>query len=271
MKTLTAMAIIPLLLLLAQSGHLSGKGVDPEVDPFLKTQLQYRKLEPQLAKARRDVAKKNWERARERLAPVLADRPDHHEAHFLMASILNAAGDYERARLHLEQAETALNQQRALCAAWQEKNRAGIELEEKNRRELLSGEATRGKVHSSCSRGDSTMDQGQLERSTGGSPSSTPVSSLTPESFGIPPAYSFLHGNCLFQLRRFAEAEQQYLRALRVDPGHAPSHNNLINLLRVQNRLAEAQAALKRADEAHAKINPELRAAVSTAVQEGVQ
>lgn len=237
-------------------------------DPFLRGQLQYRKWAPVVAKARRDIVRKDWDRAKARLAPLLAACPSHHEALYLTAGALNATGDYPAALSCLERAEASLQEQQSLCAAWREKDRVRLEQEEMTVRELMSGEATRGKVHASCARGDTTIIPGKPES---GSESPLPPASPTPDSFRVPPSYSFLHGNCLFQLHRFVEAEDRYRTAIATDPTYAPAYQNLINLLLVGKRPAEAAAEMKRADDAHVRIDPRLRQAVSAAVQEGVQ
>jgi len=265
----TAIMATTCLWLLAMTGiPLRTAGPDQGGDPFLLAQLQYRKWAPTVAKARHDIVRKDWDRAKARLAPVLAALPSHHEALYLMAGALNAAGDYSAALSCLERAEASLQEQRSLCAAWREKDRVRLEQEEKTVRELMSGEATRGKVHASCARGDTTIIPGKPEP---GSESPALLASPTPEDFRVPAPYSFLHGNCLFQLHRFAEAEGQYRLAIATDPGYAPAYHNLINLLLVGKRPAEAAAEMKMADDAHVRIDPRLRQAVSAAVQEGIQ
>jgi tetratricopeptide (TPR) repeat protein len=267
-----SLVVFPLLLVaLTSTAPLAAAEPTPAVDPFLAAQLQYRKWEPVLAKARRDAARKEWPRAASRLEPVLSALPDHHEANFLMACVANADRDYPAALARLERAEASLAVLAGQCAAWREKDSARLALEAKNQQELLSGEATRGKVHSTCSKGDTTMMVGYMEQNEGVSMVSAPVASLTPESFRIPAAYSFLHGNCLFQGRRFADAAAQYEKAIATEPGHTAAYNNLVNLRLVDNPPAEALAALQRAEAAHVKINPELKKAVLAATQVGVQ
>ncbi|HNX97963.1 MAG TPA: tetratricopeptide repeat protein [Candidatus Aminicenantes bacterium] len=268
MKERAVVTVACLCWLTMTGAVLPAAGPDQGVDPFLQGQLQYRKWAPVVAKARRDIVRKDWDRARARLAPVLAACPSHHEALYLTAGALNATGDYPAALSCLERAETSLQEQQSLCTAWREKDRVRLEQEEKTVRELMSGEATRGKVHASCARGDTTIIPGKPEP---GSESPAPLASPAPEDFRVPASYSFLHGNCLFQLHRFAEAEGQYRLAIATDPGYAPAYHNLINLLLVGKRPAEAAAEMKMADDAHVRIDPRLRQAVSAAVQEGIQ
>lgn len=78
----------------------------------------------------------------------------------------------------------------------------------------------------------------------------------------IPAEYAYFHGNCLFRLKKYAEAEEEYKVAIQIDPRHANACNNLINLLYMQKRLAEARTLISQAEANQVAIVPGLKNAV---------
>jgi TolB-like protein/Tfp pilus assembly protein PilF len=53
-------------------------------------------------------------------------------------------------------------------------------------------------------------------------------------------------GRALYRARRYADAEQRYVRALALDPAFAPAADRLVQLFIVQRRFAEARTMLSR-------------------------
>ena len=66
-------------------------------------------------------------------------------------------------------------------------------------------------------------------------------------------------GNAYFQSGSLADAEREYLRALRTDPKLADVQNNLAVVYMLTGRLDEAEQALKRAEKAGVPVSPRLR------------
>lgn len=78
----------------------------------------------------------------------------------------------------------------------------------------------------------------------------------------VPAEYHFIHGNILFQLKRFGEAQGFYLAALQADPRHANAYNNLISIHLMRGDAASALKCLQQAESSGVVINERLKKAV---------
>lgn len=85
--------------------------------------------------------------------------------------------------------------------------------------------------------------------------------------FAMPAEYVSLHGNLLFKLKRYGEAEAKYLAALALEPGHERCLNNLINLYFISGRIGPARDWLDKAGRLKVKVNSELARAVRRAAE----
>jgi len=83
--------------------------------------------------------------------------------------------------------------------------------------------------------------------------------STTPSESWVPPGVTMALGSAYFQAGALAEAEQEFLAALRQDPSSGDAENNLAVLYTSMGRLDEAEAAVERADKAGLKVSPRLK------------
>jgi tetratricopeptide (TPR) repeat protein len=74
--------------------------------------------------------------------------------------------------------------------------------------------------------------------------------------------YSYVHGNILFRMKRFPEAETQYLDVLRFDPRHVNAYNNLITLYLASRRVGLARQFVEQAERNAVSLNPALVEAI---------
>jgi tetratricopeptide (TPR) repeat protein len=85
--------------------------------------------------------------------------------------------------------------------------------------------------------------------------------------FAVPAEYFSLHGNLLFKLKRYGEAEAKYLAALALEPGHPRCLNNLINVYFISGRIGPARDWLEKAGRLKVRVNSELARAVRRAAE----
>lgn len=79
------------------------------------------------------------------------------------------------------------------------------------------------------------------------------------ELFAVPAAYTFLEGNCLFRLGRWAEAATRYQAILQVERDHTGAWNNLIQMKVLMKDGAGAKADLEAAEARKVPIQPAIK------------
>jgi tetratricopeptide (TPR) repeat protein len=214
---------------------------------------------PLLGAASDRLAARDWEGAGRLFDRCLETLPENPGACFGKACIANEAGDSAAALAWMEKAEKAslyLNQ------VW-ENQKTGLfksAQDEKERlRELSLGLQYRGE-HSSICRAPEYFHESDKAAQKAGAISSK--GNFADPPFAVPAEYLSLHGNLLFKLKRFAEAEAKYVEALASEPGHERCLNNLINLYFVTGRIGQARDWLEKAARLRVRINPGLAQAV---------
>ncbi len=86
------------------------------------------------------------------------------------------------------------------------------------------------------------------------------------EIYAIPAEYSYLHGNLLIRLKRFAEALPQFEKAVVADPKHGKALNNIASLHFMAGQYAEALEYIERAEAVGTKVDPDFKKAVLKAL-----
>ncbi len=80
--------------------------------------------------------------------------------------------------------------------------------------------------------------------------------------------YFYFHGNIYFKLKKFQEALNEYVEAIKINPEHNKAYNNLISLLYMAKQYEKASEYLKLAKSNRIKVNPKLEDAVNKAVSQ---
>ncbi|MCP5102359.1 MAG: tetratricopeptide repeat protein, partial [bacterium] len=88
-----------------------------------------------------------------------------------------------------------------------------------------------------------------------------------PTGEAVPADYYYVHGNILFKLRKFHDAVNQYLEAVRINPKHGNAYINLANLFFICFRPEKAAAYLEKAEKAGIQVNPEFKKAIQKALK----
>jgi len=74
--------------------------------------------------------------------------------------------------------------------------------------------------------------------------------------------FSYFHGNIYFKLKKFQEALNEYVEAIKINPKHNGAYNNLISLLYTAKQYKKALEYLKLAKSNKVKVNPKLQDAL---------
>jgi len=83
-----------------------------------------------------------------------------------------------------------------------------------------------------------------------------------PSAQHMPAVYHYVHGNVFFKIKKLKESHDQYLEALKLDPRHTNSYNNLISLFHMVKQYPKAVDYIKQAEANGVTINPKLKDAV---------
>jgi Flp pilus assembly protein TadD len=76
----------------------------------------------------------------------------------------------------------------------------------------------------------------------------------------VPPSeLSLALGSAYFRTGQLEDAEREWRSAVDVNPGMGEAHNNLAALYAMTGRKPQAEAALKAAEKARFRVNPQLK------------
>jgi tetratricopeptide (TPR) repeat protein len=221
-----------------------------------------REVSPRLGKARDFVNRGELERARGELAVILASVPELSEAHFLMARVQYAAGEFPEALESMTRADRTFEGLRVLMPEMTEERRADLL---KRRAEL---EVTINEVRHFPRLARNAALQTRLNRAEQArSNIDRELSSLNPGGLAKPGEYAFFQGNILLRLQRPSEAITQYRKALEADPGHAAAANNLAAVYYNGMEYEKALATLNGIEARGTTVNPELKRAIVEALR----
>jgi len=221
---------------------------------------KYKALESRIEKARKFFLAENYSKCEKEAAGCLEALPDHHEAHFFMAQVLYKRGELDKALEQMLSAESGFVRLQDIVDRVQQK-KFEKQLDKKVDLAEQLEDWSAALEQTTCMKG---VYQGIVLDKEGklNAESKYSDSDLAKVRARIPAEYAYFHGNCLFRLKKYAEAEEEYKVAIQIDPRHANACNNLINLLYMQKRLAEARTLISQAEANQVAIVPGLKNAV---------
>ena len=226
---------------------------------------KYKAMLGSMDKARSAFEKGNLAASEKDLDKCLKAVPDHHEAHYYIAQICYKQGDFAKGLEHMLSAESGY----AHFAAVMEDARLSKMMKDVDKEQSLSDliPALEKAYEQSICKPPTYMAaitdaQNKLNETKNEKPDA-----LRKGKAAAPAEYLYFHGNCLYRLKRYEEAETLYKDALGADPAHANAANNLINLLYGQKRYADALAALEGAESQNVQVQAALKKAVLDAAK----
>ena len=239
------------------------KGQDTPVDrEGLEALRRLRLAQPLLSKAFDLLAARDWEGAKRQFSRCLEASPENPNACFGMADIFSQTGDVPQALGWIEKAEKASLD---LQQVWETQKTSLFKLSQSERTSLLrlaEDLLNDGMSFYSC---NATKISHESNQAAEKARTITVKGAAGDSPFAVPAEFYSLHGNLLFKLKRFDEAEARYLQALAIAPAHERCLNNLINIYFISRKFELAQSWLGKAIQQKVKINPGLVQAVRRA------
>jgi tetratricopeptide (TPR) repeat protein len=226
---------------------------------------KYKALESRIEKTRNYFLAENYTKCEKEAAACLEALAEHHGAHFFVAQVLYRRGKFDKALEHMLAAKAGYLHLQAIGESLQQK-KFEKQLEKKVDLADQLEDWNSALAQTVCKKG---VYQGAVLETEAKLNAANKYSESNPSKVGaqLPAEYSYFHGNCLFRLKKYPEAEEQYKTAIRTDPQHVNAYNNLINLLYMQKRLDEAQNLLIQAEAKQVAIVPGLKKAVLEALR----
>jgi len=208
--------------------------------------------------------KKDFEQAEAELKACLETLPGHANTLFFLAQIDYLNGKFEGALAGIQKAKGAHTASAGAHKPLGPQSRKAL-LEERRMREeeIVFRENT---LNNDLCKTDhekimlaETIDELRQEISAINARLNEPAQA---EPLPLPADYSYIHGNILFKMNKFQEAESEYLKAVGADPHHLPAYNNLINLCYVAKDYERALRYVEEAERNGLALNPKLKEAI---------
>lgn len=253
-KTVISMGLVSVLLAVFLLGES-----DPLNEQDLKLMTTLKQIQPSVQKGIERFESGDLNGARRALEKCVRILPQHPDVCFFLSQISYHENDFSSALGWIEKAESGFKQLQAVMARL---NQSMVKIDQ-DKKEKLNDYALDlliSSQHAQCSSERLKLDSNQLEEK---------AKKINPEQWESVSAdmssraeFSYVHGNILFRLKRFPEAETQYLDALRFDPRHANAYNNLINLYLVIHRIGLARKFFEQAERNAVSLSPALVEAI---------
>lgn len=216
-------------------------------------------------KAKALYQKQKFAEAERHLDECLARMPEHNEAHFLKAQIAYRAADLERALEHAALAEKYFHETVKILARHQVYHMEEVDkLGKQNEETIAALKDQLSRTTDAAARAKILQQIGEQERQL--SIVRDRLKNPVPLIDQIPAEYPYFHGNILFKMKRFEEAEQQYLKAVELDALHLNAYTNLANIYYMAGMHERALEIIEKAEGLNLRFNPELKKAVLKAL-----
>lgn len=227
---------------------------------------KFKLADAKFQKGKEHFLKEKYDKAEKELKQCLEILPEHADALFFLSQIDYKEGDFEQALADIEKAKAnykfiaqfyTFTHQQYLDALRDERSKLENEVmilrEQYNKTANEEDKQKIQAVVSSISNQISAID--------------ARLNTPFPAELEIPAEYFYFHGNVLFKLKKYQEAHDQYLDALRIDPKNANAYNNLINLFYMAKKYDQALSYVKQAEANGVEINPKLKTAILKALE----
>ncbi len=225
---------------------------------------EYSRLSDRIDKAAAAFKRGDLDKCEKEVLFCLEKLPQHHEAHLLMSQVFSKRGEYPGALEHIRAAEDGyLKLTEAIAVVEQKRKKAQTDsvanLIDDVQDYASADSATKNRGSCQPDRYSKALEDAKNKLVKEGRWNEKDPAQMMTQ---VPADYHYLHGNCLFRLKRLPEAEAEYRLAVRINPAFGDAYNNLINILFMEKRLDEARALLAQAEAHKAPVHPGLKKAV---------
>ncbi len=220
-------------------------------------------------KGKTNFLKEKYRKAEKELKKCLKKMPEHSGAYFFLSQISYKWGNLEKS---LEEIENAKNNYAYIARIKANIEQLYIfELQELK----VQKQKTLEQLRESLSRTQNASERSQIEAGIGTVEAdigtiNSQLRRPLPSAEQMPADYFYFHGNILFKLKRYEEANTQYQEAIKINPQHGDAYNNLASLYYMTRQYQKALDYLEQAEANGAKINPEFKKAVLKAIKKNL-
>jgi len=220
-------------------------------------------------KGKKNFLKEDYRKAEKELKKCLKRMPEHSGAYFFLSQISYKWGNLEKSLEEIENAKknyayigkVKTNIEQLYILELQE-----LKMQKQEKLGLLRESLSRSQDASKRSQIEAGIGTVEADIGTINSQLSRPLSS--PEQ--MPADYFYFHGNILFKLKRYEEANNQYQEAIKINPQHGDAYNNLASLWYLDKQYQKAMDYLEQAEANGAKINPEFKKTILKAIEKSL-
>lgn len=235
---------------------------------------KYRSLDKNYERGKMYFAQEDYQKAKKEFEKILEQLPEHADALFFLSQIFYKEGNLDNALKYVQNAKANYKYTAKMKIEMAKLSKQNLE-EKKQKLEDNLGELEAQIVilPQSSEVGEEGEDRKkriqtkideikkQIENIE------TQLDLPLPSVDEIPAEYCYVNGNIYFRMKKFQEAHDQYQEAIKIDPLHGDSYNNLAALYFQVKQYQKALDYLNRAEESGARVNPEFKNAVLKALE----
>lgn len=220
-------------------------------------------------KGKKNFLKENYRKAEKELKKCLKKMPEHSGAYFFLSQISYKWGNLVESLEEIEKAKKNYVYMDNINTNLEQLYIFELQEQEREKEERLR------LLRESLSRTQTTEERSKIEAGIGRVEAdigtiNSQLSRPWPSSEQIPADYFYFHGNILFKLKKYEEANTQYQEAIRINPQRGDAYNNLASLYYMGKQYQRALDYLKQAEANGAKINPEFKKAILKALEKNL-
>jgi len=238
-------ALVQRLLLLPL---LVGGGFCLQGQVFSDDILQkYEAADTRYLRAKDYFQKQNFPASRTELEDCLGLMPEHSEAHYLMARVLVLQGAYRRALDHMTKSETYFEFAVKIRALLEQRRRLELmKMRDDQVKTLTELKEILARTSDAALRRMLALQVQEAEKIR----DSLTERLLAPQSQStrVPADYHSFHGDILYRLKKYAEAESEFRLAIQADPVGVDLYNRLAGVYFRTGRAGKALEVLELAE-----------------------
>ena len=234
---------------------------------------KYKSLNKNYEKGKMYFANEDYKKAKTEFAKILKKLPEHADALFFMSQVFYKEGNLDEALRYVQSAKDNYEFTARMKIEMAKISRDKLEDKKQKLEDHLAeleeqivnlpqssevGEEGEDRKRRIQSKIDETKNQ--IENID------TQLELPLPSRDEIPAEYCYINGNIYFRMKKFQEAHDQYQEAIKIDPTHGDSYNNLAALYFQVKQYQKAMDYLDQAEANGAKINPEFKKALLEAL-----
>ncbi len=193
--------------------------------------------------------------------------PKYSYAHYALAQIYYQQQKYPPALTHIQEAKKSYDYIAKLGAAAQTEYISKLRDQKQKLREDIMRNKERlafVKNHPTMSREAKQQEIVNLEgfiRHAEHTVTRIQERTLTPIAKGtdVPGGYYYVHGNVYFKVKRYKDALDQYLQAVKAEPTFGDAYNNIANLYFLARNYQKAMHYVNKAEKNGAEVHPNFK------------